>query len=166
MEWVYGYGNNQSQTFIIEDHTGDCDFYNNVVIGGSNNSYQAALFKEANGGVHYIWNNTILAQHATGIALKTNDMTDAEIGQVKNNIVYSPGGYPIYFNTSVTTSKWDYNLLYTGGSYVSSLGGTARTWAAHQAAGYDAHGVNAYPAYDTGNEYRLTGSSPAIAGGP
>lgn len=162
MEWVYGYGNTDSQTFIIEDNTGDCDFYNNVVIGGSNNSYQSALFKEAAGGVHYIWNNTIVAQHPTGIALKTNDMTDAEIGQVKNNIIYSPGGYPIYFNTSVTTSKWDYNLLYTGGSYVSNLGGTSRTWAAHQAAGYDAHGVNAYPAYDTGNEYRLTGSSPAI----
>lgn len=162
MEWVYGYGNTDSQTFIIEDNTGDCDFYNNVVIGGSNNSYQSALFKEAAGGVHYIWNNTIVAQHPTGIALKTNDMTDAEIGQVKNNIIYSPGGYPIYFNTSVTTSKWDYNLLYTGGSYVSNLGGTARTWAAHQAAGYDAHGVNAYPAYDTGNEYRLNAGSPAI----
>ncbi len=166
LEWTNGLGNNQSQTFIIEGSSDWVYFYNNVVLGGSNNPYQAALFKAADGGVHYIWNNIIIAQHPTGIALKSNSMTDAEFGAIKNNIIYSPNGYPVFLNTAVTPSKMDHNLLYrSSGSYVSYMNGTNRTWVQHQAAGYDPNGINADPDYSKGNEYRLNATSPCIDAG-
>ncbi len=166
LEWTNGLGNDQSQTFIIEGSSDWVRFYNNVVLGSSNNPYQAALFKDASGGVHSIWNNIIIAQNPTGIALKSNSMTDAEFGDIKNNIFYSPNGYPVFLNASVATSKMDYNLLYrSSGSAVSYIAGTIRTWEQHQAAGYDSHGINANPDYDPGNEYRLNATSPCIDAG-
>ena len=166
LEWTNGLGNDQSQTFIIEGSSDWVRFYNNVVLGSSDNPYQAALFKDSSGGVHSIWNNIIIAQHPTGIALKSNSMTDAEFGEIKNNIFYSPNGYPVFLNTSVAASKMDYNLLYRStGSAVSYMGGTIRTWAQHQAAGYDLHGINADPDYDPGDEYRSNATSPCIDAG-
>jgi len=166
LEWTNGLGNDQSQTFIIEGSSDWVRFYNNVVLGSSNNPYQAALFKDASGGVHSIWNNIIIAQSPTGIALKSNSMTDAEFGEIKNNIFYSPNGYPVFLNTAVATSKMDYNLLYrSSGSAVSYMAGTIRTWEQHQAAGYDLHGINADPDYDPGNEYRLNETSRCIDAG-
>ena len=165
-EWTNGVGNSLSQTFIIEGSSDWVRFYNNVVLGGSNNPYQAALFKEANGGAHYIWNNIIIAQHPTGIALKANSMTDAEFGAIKNNIIYSSNGYPVFLNTAVTPTKMDYNLLYrSNGAYVSYMAGTNRTWEQHQAAGYDNHGINAAPDYNPADEYRLNPTSPCIDAG-
>jgi len=162
-EWLSGYGNNQSQGFITEDTTDWVRFYNNVVLGGSKNAYQAALFKEADSGVTYIWNNTIVSQHPSGIALKSNNMTDAKFGAIKNNILYAQNGYPIYLNTNLSSGKLDYNLLYrVSGTSISSLGGTSRSWAQHQAYGYDKNGLNVDPKLDKYNKYKLTSASSAI----
>ncbi len=159
LEWTNGRGNSLSQGFIIEDSSDWVYFYNNVVLGSSENPYQAALFKEADpGGIYYIWNNTIVAQHPTGVALNLLNCTDDEIGEIKNNLIISPGHYAIFSLEAPMASKVDYNDLYTGGQYIAYINGS-KTWAQYRAEGYDAHGYNLYPYYDTSDGYRLTGSS-------
>lgn len=169
LEQLNGHGNSNSQTVMGEDVIGYCYMYNNVMFGGSNCPYQSLMLSHTGteSGVWYLWNNTVIAQNTgtSGVALRLyNTMVDTDIGAIKNNIFVSPNGYPIYSDISVTASKFDYNLLYTGGQYVARMNGQ-KTWAQWQAAGADVHGVNASPDWNAADGYRPNGTSPAINAG-
>lgn len=172
-EWVAGRGNEHSHAFIIEDVDDWTYVYNNVIIGSTSGKYvPGAYFKDTwpdSDGVYYIWNN-ILVGSKTGIGatypvLHLGSCTNAEIGAIKNNIIVSYDGYPIYSSDEYAAGKVDNNLLYRElGGDVSRIT-TGRTWAEHQAAGYDVHGINVNPEYDPNNEYRPLPGAPTIDAG-
>ncbi len=156
-----GRGNSASQGLIIERPVAPVYVYNNVITG-SREAWQVALFKDvAPGGVYHIWNNTIIAQHSRSVPLRLYNTVDAGLAAAQNNILVSQGA-PAMMNDNGAVygvGKIDHNLIY-GTTTASRIGGWARTWAEHQAAGYDVHGVSAEPGFTDG--YRLVANSPAI----
>ena len=166
LEWAYGRGNANSQGAMISGITDWLRLYNNVILGSSQQQWQAVLLWGTYNatGTYYVWNNTIIAQHPLGTAVQYGSISNSEIGAIQNNIIYSPGGYTLQVPIAVSpASKIDYNCLYrasgTGGiAYMSG----ARTWTQYQALGYDLHGIDANPDYDASNGYRLNATSPCI----
>jgi len=157
-----GRGNSASQALIIEQPAAPVYVYNNVIVG-ARDAWQVALFKDvARGGVYTIWNNTIVAQHSRSVPLRLYNTVDAGLGAVQNNILVSRGAPAMMNDNGVTygPGKIDHNLIH-GTSTASRIGGRARDWAAHQAAGYDVHGVYAAPGF-AADGYRLAANSPAI----
>lgn len=155
-------GNSASQALIIEQPAAPVYVYNNVIVG-SRAAWQVALFKDVRpGGVYHIWNNTIIAQDGRGVPLRLYNTVDAGLAAAQNNILVSRDAPAMMNDNGVQygPGKIDHNLIY-GTSTASRIGGRARDWAAHQAAGYDAHGVYADPGF-AADGYRLAASSPAI----
>jgi len=166
LAWTNGRGNATCQTLIIEDFIDWCRIYNNVIVGCSEN-YLTVLLKRTFGGLYYFWNNIVVSQDVTGGTAVWIDGLNAEIGAVQNNILVAPNGYPIRtYQSIVPTSKVDHNCLYrVSGSDVSRIA-SPRTWAQHQAAGYDANGINVDPEYNSADEYRpLDATAPTIDAG-
>lgn len=156
-----GRGNSASQGFIIEQPAGPVYVYNNVIVGAAG-AWQVALFKDVrSGGSYAIWNNTIVAQDGRAVPLRLYNTVDAGLTAAQNNILVSRGAAAIMNDNGATygPGKIDHNLIY-GTTTASRIGGRARTWSEHQAAGYDVHGVSAEPGFTDG--YRLVANSPAI----
>jgi hypothetical protein len=149
LEWTSGRGNSNCQSVETGDTRGWLKFYNNVVLGCSLNS--TLQFYDAQAGcLHYIWNNTLVATEATDIPLDLGILTDAQIGEIKNNILYSPNGSLMCASYAITASKIDYNCLFrAAGTQVDAIEPSGKTWAQHQAAGYDASGINVDPTFTT-----------------
>lgn len=61
-----------------------------------------------------------------------------------------------------TPAKIDNNCYYnSGGQYASDINSTGRTWAQHQAAGFDVYGINANPLFiNNFADLHLQSSSP------
>ena len=185
LEHANGRGSADSQALIIRAIDGTpmtAYIYNNVMIGSSLQPYQVLMLcdNEVAGvnGAYYVWNNIIIAQHPTGWAARVwRDTTvnhyNTTVAQFKNNICVSAGNYPLVVDSSgggatvsFPTSGVDYNLYYRtdGNASLTSVLGTVRTWAQHKAAGYDTHGLNVNPDWNT-STYRPNSTSPTIAAG-
>lgn len=107
-----------------------------------------------------ILNNTVVGGER-GINLETVTTV------VKNNIVASQvaGGWS-WFLASVTIEA-DHNLTWEGSATVARVDGVNKDWAAWQALGHDASGVNADPLFtnEAFGTFTLLAGSPAIDAG-
>jgi hypothetical protein len=165
LEWHTGRGASGDQTLIMEETTGNIFIYNNVMLGCS--AASNLMMKDATSGAVYILNNTMIAQNPTGKALLLMYPDEDQIGLIQNNILYSQNEIPLYCNQHLAlTGKINNNCLYrVTGTDISYLNGTTRTWAQHQAAGYDTAGVNADPKFVTEfTKLHLQASSPCRFG--
>jgi hypothetical protein len=168
-EWEAGKGNFYSQVIISEDFSDWHYYYNNVTLGNTYNPL-AFYLKEADpGGIAYVWNNIALGRYSgSNASAFCSKLTNDETGVIKNNIFVSTvnSSVPIRLTqTGLTTSKVDYNLLYSTSTVVAEITGSNRTWTQYQALGYDAHGINDDPNLDSADDYRLKVTSPAIDAG-
>lgn len=151
------------------------DVYSNIIYGVG----AAGITVEA-GSPSYVnlYNNTI-ANSAAGTGAYGVNITAGNYITFKNNIIYNinyiPSSYlsefNIYIENSPTNLAIDYNVVYdptpNASGYYANYNGTAKTWAAWQAAGYDTHSVKADPKFTNPGSsiFTLQSSSPAIDAG-
>ncbi len=117
------------------------------------------------------WNQT--AGYSGRVVVENNTVYGAEWGVYLNNSplsvvennIFTPHGSQatgvVLAGASPGGSNIDYNLIFGGSA--GSINGSLKTWAQWQAAGYDAHGVNADPKFvnPAGHDFHLQASSPA-----
>lgn len=168
-KWLVGGGSSNSGGIMISSSRGNSSYYNNVIIGNSLNANEMFQVLSVGIGALRIYNNTIVTQHPTagkGIHFNSNG-NQADIAEIKNNIMVSPNGLLMVLELGLDAGKADNNLLYTGGVNVVQLpGGQLKSWAQWQALGQDTHGVNALALYDATDEYRINNvASPCIGAG-
>lgn len=150
-----------NQILQLQEGVGWHYFYNNIFYGNN----QAVICLNAyEGGCYYFWNNTFVGNFSGAYGLAMMDIYEDDIGEVKNNIFYTLDGYGIYCNNADPfTGKIDYNCYWyqSSGSNVSYIGHVPRTWAQHQAAGYDTHGIHQDPKFVVEfTDLRLQSDSP------
>jgi hypothetical protein len=135
--------------------------YNNLIYGPDWGSNALGIFKKNDTATASVYNNTIVETYAsTRSAPFRTDITDILF---KNNIVQT-GRTNIAVNfesATQTAANIDYNLLYNPSGSIAAIGGSFKTWAQWQAAGYDASGANSDPLLDS--SYKPTVSSPTVA---
>jgi hypothetical protein len=151
-----------AQGIYTEQMFGTTKIYGNVIYNPNGNNAIAHRSYSGIGTAQLIcYNNTVTGN---GNALLYVTGTSDPI--IKNNI-WNYGGTGASLKLTDwngTPSNIDDNLFYSPNNSDSLyLNGSARTWSAWQALGFDAHGVNANPNLTA--DYELGAGSPAIDAG-
>jgi hypothetical protein len=141
-----------ADSIIIGDAKDWIYAYNNVAKSEIRQLYGSPIlvYAENYTGAVYLFNNTIISSnYNSGHGIELYQGSDSAIGAIKNNIIYTTNEDGIKSDYPITTpAKIDNNCYYNaGGQYASDINSTGRTWAQHQAAGFDVHGINANPLF-------------------
>ncbi|MCE5210551.1 MAG: hypothetical protein LLG40_03240 [Deltaproteobacteria bacterium] len=138
-------------------------FDNSVGSGCSGKNYCNGI-EFRYGGRVYIYNNTI-ASYGTNIsnnlAQGTAIVASPIYCEYKGNIIY--GTKSIGQHCECRKCVSDYNLIYPSSGKIgtTSKGIQKTTWTDWQASGYDTHGINADPSFNSFSDFQLQANSPA-----
>ena len=150
---------------------GTVQIYNNIVFMPMHDATAVAHWNQnypIYSGRAIIYNNTIYGGNP-GILLQ-----DTPLSEAKNNIIWTNsadrtwGAACWYLRGDIPASSTiDYNLSWAPNGIIAKINDVSQSWEQWQAAGRDAHGLNADPQfYDiSSQDFRLKKGSPAINSG-